>query len=108
MQDLFAGNGIRTKDDLFRHPHFLAHVRYFIHGPQLPAGAIRAFRIEVTDRGMITSSDALPLAKAARTITRQHGLRSQDAAEEFYKLALELDVGTSYASTIREYVKKTR
>lgn len=106
IQDLFDSNGIRSKEDLFRHPHFLTHVRYFIDGPRLPASAIAAFRAEVADRGMITSSDALPLAKAARTITGQHGLRPRDAAEEFYKLALELEVGTTYASTIREYVKK--
>lgn len=108
MQDSFNGNGIRTQDALFRKLHFLEHVRYFICGPQLPAGAVQAFRQEVADRGMITSGDALPLAKAARAITRQYGLRPQKAADEFYKLALELDVGTSYASTIREYVKKTR
>lgn len=108
IQDAFTSNGVRTQDALFRNTHFLEHVRYFIHGPNLRVGAIQAFRQEVADRGMITSSDALPLAKAARTITRQYGLRPQDAAEEFYKLALELDVGTTYASTIREYVKKTR
>ncbi len=50
----------------------------------------------------------LELARAVRTITRHHDLRPQDAVEDFYKLALELDVGTSYASTISEDVKKTR
>lgn len=107
IQDLFKGSGIRTGDALFRHPHFLAHVRYFIFGPQLPATAIEAFRADVAERGMITSSDASPLAKSARAIARQHGLTNREA-EEFYKLAIELGLGTSYASIIRDNIKKLR
>ena len=108
MQDLFSRSGVSGRDELFRNTHFLEHVRYFIFGPRLPAAAIEAFRAEVAERGIITSGDVLPLAKAARRIARQHGLRAQDASEEFYKLALELEAGSICASTVRDYVRKMR
>lgn len=91
---------------MLRHPHFLDYLRYFIYGPNLPQGVMESFRDSVEACGYVTSGDIAPLAKEARTLTRNHGLDSYTAAEEFFKLALELDLSPSQARPIRDSVKK--
>lgn len=108
IQDIFEQNGSSTREQIFRHPHFLKHLRYFIYGPHLPEEAMEAFRAEVESCGPVTSGDVVPLTKCARRLTREHRLEAHDAADEFYKLALECGLGLSYASAVREYVRKTR
>jgi hypothetical protein len=49
--------------EIFRHPHFLKHPRYFVSGPDLPAQFVSAFQAEVANCGTVTSSDILPLAR---------------------------------------------
>jgi hypothetical protein len=56
--------------------------------------------------GQVTSGDVTPLAKAARQLARDVGLDRKDAAEEFFKLALELDLGESTGMSIRNQVMK--
>lgn len=95
-------------DDIRMHPHFLAHLRYFIHGPDLPQAVMSAFAKAVEDCGLVTSGDVIPLAKTARTLTRQNRLNSAEAADEFFKLALECGVSVSRAISIRNSVKSVR
>lgn len=103
---VFEGNGCRG-EAILRHAHFLAHLRYFICGPELPNGVADTFRKAVEDCGHVTSSDVLPLGKLARDLARKHRLKSSDA-DEFYKLALDCGLNTNYARHIRDDVKKLR
>ena len=87
-----------------RNPAFLKHLRYFLYGPALPDTVIAAFRQKVMDCGMVTSGDIVPLGDEAKRLTRAHGLEPAQAAEEFYKLALECGLDGD-AKSIRDAVK---
>jgi hypothetical protein len=105
---VFEKNGTRG-DAIYRHGNFLKYLRYFIYGPDLPQPVIEAFRQNVVDCGEpFTSSDAHTVADSARQITRSHGLHPGDAAEEFYKLALDCGLDLEDARKIRDSVKKVR
>lgn len=93
---------------IFRHPHFLKYLHYFIYGPDLPERVMSAFAAEVEDCDMITSGDILPLAKFARQQARTRGLDAKSGCEEFYKLALELGLDADQARTIRNQVRTAR
>lgn len=108
VQEIFKRNGNKSNEEIFRHPHFLAHLRYFIYGPQLPTPTIEAFQELVESCGPVTSSDVVPLAKRARQLARELKLEARFAADEFYKLALECGLSLMYASAIRDSVKKMR
>jgi hypothetical protein len=95
-------------DDIRMHPHFLAYLRYFIQGPDLPKAVMNAFTKAVEDCGLVTSGDVIPLAKTARRLTRQNRLNSSEAAEEFFKLALECGISVGRAIPIRNSVKSVR
>jgi hypothetical protein len=101
----FEQNGTRG-NDVSRHAHFLPYLHYFIYGPNLPGSVIEAFEEKVNACGQVTSGDVIPLAKAARQLARDVGLDRKDAAEEFFKLALELDLGESTGMSIRNQVMK--
>ena len=94
--------------DIFSHVHFLACLRYFIFGPQLPAAVIDSFGKAVKACGMVTSGDIIPLGDTAKRLTRDHHLDKDHAAEEFYKLALEHRMVDYEARSIRDRVKKAR
>lgn len=106
-QQVFERNGCRG-EEIFRHPHFLEYLWYFLYGANLPASAIEEFRTALKERGQISSSDVVPLGKTARQIARSHGLQAHDASEEFYKLALDCGIWHSYAEHIRDAVRKMR
>lgn len=106
-RDLFHRNG-NTDDEMMRHAHFLAYLRYFLCGPDLPADAIKRFRDEVARCGTITSGDVIPLAKFARRETRERGMPPHEACEEYFKLALDCGMWVSYALTVRDSVKTIR
>lgn len=106
-KQIFERNGTSGKA-IFHHPHFLPYLRYFVHGPDLPLEIRIAFKEKIDDCGQITSGDILPLAKLARQLTRTHELNPREASEEFFKLALEYDLGTDWASTIRSQVRTIR
>ncbi len=106
-KDNFERNGTRGKE-IFEHPHFLPYLRYFLYGAQLPAEVIAAFTAELSDRGMITSSDVVPLGKFARQQARLARLPGHEAAEEFYKLAIDCGLSHYNASHIRDAVKRLR
>lgn len=105
-KELFARN--LRQGSMLEHPHFLAYLRYFIYGPDLPEHVIGAFAAKVEECGQVTSSDIIPLAKHARHLTRSHGLDPREASEEFYKLALEYGLDSGYAEIIRKQVRTIR
>jgi len=105
--DIFKKNGT-SGEAIFRHPHFLKYLHYFLYGPDLPPPVADEFRRKVADIGFVTSSDIVPLGAFARQLTRTHRLNGSDAAEEFFKLALECGLELHEARVIRDSVKQAR
>jgi hypothetical protein len=99
-------------DDIFRHPNFLRHFRYFLFGADLPNDVIEAFSGKALGYGHVGPSDALELGTLAKDLTRRHGLAARldaDAvAEEFYKLALDCRIYQGHALAIRDRVASIR
>jgi len=106
-QDSFTQHG-NDHDETLRHPHFLKHLRYFIHGADLPAAALKSFSDAVEDCGMVTSGDIPELGAKARQLARSHGLEGSAAADQFFILSLDLGLSASNASRIRESGKQLR
>jgi hypothetical protein len=105
--DIFKKNGAHG-EEIFRRPHFLKHLHYFLYGPDLPPQVIEAFRQKVADIGFVTSSDIVPLGAFARQLTRANKLDASDPAEEFFKLALDCGLALHEARSIRDSVKTAR
>ncbi len=105
--EIFERN-LHGTNDVRLHPHFLAHLRYFIYGPDLPEAVMEAFVAAVKECGQVTSSDVLPLAREAKTLARNHQLDKNKAAEEFFKLARECGLSVSTATMIRKDVTSIR
>jgi hypothetical protein len=105
-QQVFEKNGT-CGEAVFRHGHFVKYLHYFIYGPDLSQSIIDDFQQKIADCGEpFTSSDALSVGDSARQITRARGLNPSDAAEEFYKLALDCGLDAGDARLIRDRVKK--
>ncbi len=89
-EQVFEKNGTSGRD-ILRHPHFMAYLRYFIYGPDLPKDTIRGFcKIIEDDAG--TSGMVLDQIRAlVRKEVRDKGLNPGHAADEFFKLAHEIN-----------------
>jgi hypothetical protein len=105
--EVFEKNGTRG-DEIFSHPAFFKYLRYFVLGPDLPTDTITRFREAVAECGPVTSGDAEGLEGKARSEVRGSGLERKAAAEEFFKLALELDLEAWMARGIRDAVMRLR
>lgn len=105
--DVFKHNGT-SGDAVFRHPHFLKYFHYFLFGPDLPKPVSLEFCRTVSDCAPVTSGDVETLCVNAKELTRRHQLDKSDAAEAFYRLALECDLDESTARMIRDTVKRLR
>lgn len=105
-QQVFEKNGT-TGRDILRHPHFMAYLRYFISGPDLPKSVVEGFcKVIEDDAG--TSGMVLDQIKAfVRKAVRDRGLDPGHAADEFYKLAHEIDRG-DLAESVRSAAKSVR
>ncbi|MBA3040388.1 MAG: hypothetical protein KJ670_12580 [Alphaproteobacteria bacterium] len=104
-RELFLAKA-KTYENMFRHNHFLAYLRYFVYGPNLPEELIASFRKAVEACGNITSGDIGPLRTKARALARQYRL-NKTSADEFYKLALET-MGHSHADSIRDAIMQVK
>ena len=104
---IFQKNGTRG-DAVFRHPHFLKYLHYFLYGPDLPPRVIEGFRQRISDVGWVTSSDIVPLGNYARQLARSHTLHGRDVAEEFFKLGLDCGLDVSDARCVYDEVRKVR
>lgn len=90
IKQVFEKNGTKGKA-IYRHPHFEKVLWYFIHGPKLPSDTIEAFCSIIEDDAG-TSGMVLNQVKAfVRKEVRDKGLDRKSAADEFYKLAHEID-----------------
>jgi hypothetical protein len=104
---IFEKNGTRG-EAIFRHAHFLKYLHYFVYGPNLPNNVLTTFTNRLTEIGFVTSSDLVPLGRFARQLVRENHLDGSDAAEEFFKLALESGLELHEARLIRDSVKAAR
>ena len=87
----------------------MKYLRYFVYGPDLPKPVIEAFQQKVVDCGNpFTSGDSITVRDFARQLTRSHGLRAGNAAEEFHKLALDCGLDAGDARSVRDAVKNLR
>jgi hypothetical protein len=91
-------------DETARHPNFLPYLYYFVHGPRLPRRARERFHTEVKRRGRVSSSDAVALAEVARAEARSLGLQAHTASEEYLKLALDCEIPSHHALSIRDHL----
>ena len=105
-KQVFEKNGTSGRD-ILRHPHFMAYLRYFICGPDLPPDTIQGFcKIIEDDTG--TSGEMLDQINAfVRKEVRDKGLNFKHAAEEFFKLAHEVGEPT-LAESVRYAAKTAR
>jgi hypothetical protein len=106
-RQLFESNGT-VGEEIYKHPNFLEYLRYFLLGADLPKRAIDEFSAKAEAYGRVGPSDSLELGKVARELTRNYGLTPWDAAEEFYKLALDCGIYQGHAIRIRDAVKRLR
>lgn len=102
-QQVFERNGC-TGDAILRHAHFLPHLRYFLHGADLPSPVRSAFREAVWRMEPITSGDLAPLGKLARKLARDQRLSPHVAREEFFKLALDCGLSPWQAESVLKAV----
>jgi hypothetical protein len=88
------------RGNIFKSPHFVKYLRYFIFGPALPPATIEGFRNILSEdlgtSGMIMDQ----LCAFVRAEVRRLRLDRTTAKDEFWKLAQE--VGYSHAETIRK------
>lgn len=106
-QENFIRNAGGT-ENMIRHGHFLKYLRYFIHGANLPEDILTEFSNAVKECGNITSGDIDPLSKRARELIRTFNLVPKSAADEFYKLSLDLGLDPIDATSIYSSVLKIR
>jgi hypothetical protein len=106
-RDLFRRNR-NTDEEILRSASFLKHARYFVCGPDLPDAPMREFREAVRSCGQVSPGDAIDLSNPARRQVRAFGLAPHDAAEEYFKLALDGGVWVSHALHIEDRVRKLR
>jgi hypothetical protein len=105
--DIFERNGTRG-DDIFRDPNFHKYLHYFVVGPALPSTTISAFTSLVERCGMITSGDCEAFCALARSEARRSGLPKRQAAEELFKLSLEVGLDDGMSRIIRDSVMQTK
>lgn len=106
-QNMFERNGT-CADEILEHPHFLQYLQYFVFGPRLPPSVIQQFKEVATFSGYLTAGDLNDLAASARAVVRSAQLIPAQAAEEFYKLALECGAVPSSAEIIRNSIRQVR
>jgi hypothetical protein len=104
---VFERNGC-TGADIYTHPHFIPFLRYFLFGADLPEAVISAFEETVGNPQWVTSSDIVPIGKSARDLARRRHLDKTDASAEFFKLCLDMGLGSSTAESIMRSVKQIR
>lgn len=99
----FEAHGTKG-EDILKHGNFLPYLRYFIFGPNLPEKIIGDFY------HLATQSDGgrKEMRKFVRNMTRQFGLNSREACEEFFKLAIECEMNVDDARAIRDAVRTIR
>jgi hypothetical protein len=106
-QEIFERNGT-IGDEILEHPHFLPYLEYFVLGPNLPSTVILQFKEMAKCSGYLTAGDINDLAPSARATVRSGRLNPPQAADEFFKLAMECGAMPSSAEIIRHSIRQVR
>lgn len=107
-KEIFEINGIRG-DDIFKHPHFIKYLIYFIIGADLPLD-IKTKAEELIVRASFKDhgcDDFFEYLKGTRLIPKDNDKRDT-FSEEVFKLALDSSADISDAISLRNSVKNTR
>jgi hypothetical protein len=104
-KEVFERNGT-SGDAILKHPHFHKYLRYFVIGPDLPLDAIAEFVTLVRECIPVSSGDTKAFCSLARQQVRNAGLNRKDAAEEYFKLGLELEIGEDIAHAVRDSIMR--
>jgi hypothetical protein len=91
LEKVYEGNGT-SGHDIYRHPHFMEHLRYFINGPDLPPSVIQGFCKIIEDDLGTSAMVQDNICKFVRKSIREAGL-DHNAPDEFFKLAHEIGKG---------------
>lgn len=105
FRDLFVRNG-NVGSEIYTHPHFLRHLRYFLFGAELPDAVIEEFEEAVGNPKWFGGSDILDLSKKTRAIVRKYRLKDYWHAEEFMRLAIDVGLSNSHALSVRNAAKE--
>lgn len=104
-KNIFEQNGTKG-ESILRHPHFHPFLRYFIFGPDLPSNIIEEFNLLVNECEPVTSGDFEKFCNLARQQIRNFSIDKDTAAEEYFKLCLELGLGNGMSRTVRDNIMK--
>ena len=104
---LFERNGC-SRLEIYKHPHFIPCLRYFLFGADLPCGVILAFEEKVGNPEWISSGDIVPLGKFLQQLVRNEGLDVVETPEEFFKLCLDMGLGLSNSESILKSLSRMR
>ena len=102
---IFERNGTRG-DAIYKHTHFHKYLRYFVLGPDLPSAAKDELEALARDCQPITSGDVNEFCNLACQQVRRFNLENKTAAEEYFKLGLEIELGRSMARVLRDRVRR--
>lgn len=103
-KEVFERNGCAGAD-IYTHPHFIPHLRYFLFGAELPDLVIAEFEERIGNPRWVTSSDIIPIGKFARDLTRQYRLDTSETPDEFFKLCLDMGLSLDVAESVMCDVK---
>jgi hypothetical protein len=99
LAQIYERNGT-SGPEIFRHGNFVPHLRYFIHGPDLPGATIEGFCKIIEDDAGTSGMVLDQICKFVRKEVRDKKL-PQEAAWEFFKLAHEIGKPT-IADSVRK------
>lgn len=106
-RDVFHSNG-RADAEIIRHPHFVEYLRYFIFGPQLPVAVIEDttefFNDFIGTSGMLSRESR----KKIKEQVRSFNLDRLDAAQEFFRLGVEIGLSPYEARGLKEAAQSVR
>jgi hypothetical protein len=107
LREMFLRNS-GSDGEMYRHPHFLKYLRYFVFGADLPRNTKEAFAAKFDEsdgdrRELVQFARGQFRALTARTLPQGHLL-----PEAFYQLALDSGCEQWDARAVRDAVKKIR
>jgi len=94
--------------EILRNSHFLAYLRYFIFGANLPEAIRSEFKVRVESFGGVPSGDTPEFGRAVRALVRQSGLKPAEVDEKFFQLAFGCGLDPDTATFVRKTVKTVR
>jgi hypothetical protein len=105
--DLFLRNA-KTFERMYRHPHFVRYLRYFVYGADLPLAIKEAFSAKAEDH-FVDTQQLVKLARdQARELRSTHLPKDYRLPDAFYQLALDCGRHEWDARSIREAVMKVK